>query len=216
MHLSVLENWIINNQIDPIVEMVTQDASVLQQPSSLGISLLRFAYLKQRPQIAQFIAKHQSTWDIFDICTVGKFEDLPICLIKHPDALNSYAADGFTPLALACIYGYVDMVKWLLLKGAAPNLATSDKNKNTPLHWAIVGNQFEISQVLIEHHADINKTQNEGLNALHYAAMLGNIELIVLLLEHGAKLDTKTNHNKTAADIAAEQGFTEISNLLTD
>ena len=56
--------------------------------------------------------------------------------------------DGHTPLALACMYGYVPIVKLLL--SVAQDIETRDKKDNTPLELACEAERVDIIQLLLE------------------------------------------------------------------
>lgn len=49
-----------------------------------------------------------------------------------------------------------------------------DSEGDTPLHDAISKKRDDMIQLLLEHHADLTVTNNNGFNALHHAALRGN------------------------------------------
>ena len=55
----------------------------------------------------------------------------------------------------------------------------------------IVCNNYEITKLLIENHADVNAKNDIKFTPLHYAATKNNKDLINLLLENGAKINEK-------------------------
>ena len=93
--------------------------------------------------------------------------------------LNATNANGATPLKRAIVgsahrptvYG---QVKVLLRAGADPSY--SDKNKQTPLHYAaIYGGSAATARVLIEAGSNVDATDRKGMSALQLAAVMGNI-----------------------------------------
>ena len=52
-----------------------------------------------------------------------------------------------------------------------------DKNGRTALHFAVMGEDKEIIQSLINSGADINAKTNGGERPIHKASALGNVEI---------------------------------------
>jgi len=106
---------------------------------------------------------------------------------------------GATPFLRAALCGDIEVMRWLLAKGADPKIATTDNT--TPLmaaagvgysegfiHDRSVAETLEALKLLIDQGADINAQNAGGLTALHGAAHKSGIEAIKLLVEHGASL----------------------------
>ncbi|MHC4177607.1 MAG: ankyrin repeat domain-containing protein [Planctomycetota bacterium] len=72
----------------------------------------------------------------------------------------------------------------------------------TPLHLAVLSDQREIAEFLIEKRANLNaKAKDEhGGTPLHWAAVLGRIEIARRLIEAGADVNAKDNHGFTPLD----------------
>lgn len=105
------------------------------------------------------------------------------------DARNSL---GETPLHRAVQGRQVEMVRFLLERGANPNLATYGV-KRPPLMY-VKGKEpvcLEILSLLLEHKADLHRRDCFGQNVLNFVAFAGNIEGMKLLLAHGAKVNKK-------------------------
>ena len=49
-----------------------------------------------------------------------------------------------------------------------------DSEGDTPLHDAISKKRDDMLSLLLDHHADIMITNNNGFNAIHHAALRGN------------------------------------------
>lgn len=49
-----------------------------------------------------------------------------------------------------------------------------DSEGDTPLHDAISKKRDDMISLLLEHHADLTITNNNGFNSLHHAALRGN------------------------------------------
>merc|ERR1712188_340674 len=124
--------------------------------------------------------------------------------------------DGFTPLQLACLHGYTDVIP--LLHEAGANVEARDCMRGrTPLHRAVIWDQVEVVDLLlpatesspidladllheavssgtgaacsplIKAGADVNFEDEEGDCPIHCAAANGTAEAVRLLMEAGVK-----------------------------
>jgi len=88
----------------------------------------------------------------------------------------------------------------------------------TPLYIATHKGHIEIVETLLEHGAEVDKTdKDKGITPLWIAAQEGHIEIVGTLLEHGAEVD-KTDKDKgiTPLWIAAQEGHIEIVGTLLE
>ncbi|HPD33793.1 MAG TPA: ankyrin repeat domain-containing protein, partial [Candidatus Kapabacteria bacterium] len=74
--------------------------------------------------------------------------------------------------------------------------------------------RLEICQLLINHRADVNATDNDGVTALMDAAYKGNLEICKLLINHGADVNAKTNSGWATLNYAVSRENKEIMDLL--
>ena len=78
--------------------------------------------------------------------------------------------------------------------------------------------QYQVThyQVLLEHGADANVTDNWGTTALMFAAGLGRVKYVRLLLEHGAAPNTQVEDGSTALMRASEYGYCNVVQSLLE
>lgn len=216
MDITQLETFIENGQQDEIIALLTSQPQLATQPTSHQISPLLLACYYKKQEIAKIITEFIPELNLFEACAVGKFDDVTFSIMKNPKAINSFSADGFTPLGLACYFGHDEIARYLALKGAEINVPSNNGFNVFPIHSAVANNNFNIAKMLLNNGAYPNVCQKSGIAPLHSAAQLGNIEMIILLLEHGADITLRMEGGKLPADLADEKGFNEIAAILRD
>jgi len=127
-------------------------------------------------------------------------------LEKAPGLVAARDEDLYTPLHRAAYSNHIQVVRYLLEKGADP-LATTDTGW-TPMHSAAKWNNSEIVELLLNTGTPVNTGSEGGLTALHVAAMSANCRqtLELLLMQPDIDLSLVSNNGDTAYDIAARCG----------
>lgn len=115
-------------------------------------------------------------------------------------------------LMFASMFGYIDIVKFLLANKAIPD--KSDISSNTPLLYAAQNGFTEIVEILILSGADVNKRDDYDRTALHFAANYGYLDLVKLLIQHGAELEVKNRNDNTPYDLAVMNSEIEVTKFL--
>jgi hypothetical protein len=115
--------------------------------------------------------------------------------------VNTRELCNFTPLHNAVGEGHVQIVKFLLSKGAKVDAVT--ESSRTPLHLACYNGSKEIIQLLLNFDANINIQDDEGNTPTHILAEFGWTESLSLLLEHKPDLSIKNKCGLVASELAA-------------
>ncbi|KAJ6255913.1 Ankyrin-3 [Drechslerella dactyloides] len=111
------------------------------------------------------------------VAVSAKSIELFQALMEQPDVdVHAEDVEGMTALSWVNITHSTDypleiarqMVKSLLDAGADPN--HQDKNSGAPLTYAVEAQNKECVELLLQHGADVNDDDNQGLTALHAAA----------------------------------------------
>lgn len=127
--------------------------------------------------------------------------------------LNQPDDRGRTPLVRAIQQG--EVAEALDLIAAGVDLGTRDPQGNTPLHWAVIQGQLEITRRLLEGGA--RDIQNSfGDTALLWAVIREKEGMTRLLLEGGAPADQGDREGYTPLHWAASGGNQEIVALLLE
>ena len=214
MSLEKLELCITNADLEGLDALLAEDPSLAKSNTSHHVSALMLSCYYKKPEVTALLLKYIDDINLFEASAAGKFDVVAHLVYQHPEAVNFYSGDGFTPLGLACYFGQYEIARYLVLKGADVNLPSNNGFKVYPLHSAVAGNYTQIARMLIENNAQVNVKQQAGATALHSAAQNGNIDLLILLLEHGADANVRMEGGKLPSDLAREKGFMEIAEAL--
>jgi ankyrin repeat protein len=214
MSAEKLELYITNADLSSLDALLTKNPALAKSRTSHHVSPLMLSCYYKKPEVTALLLKYLDEINLFEASAAGKFDVVANLVYTHPEAINFYAGDGFTPLGLACYFGQYEVARYLVLKGADVNLPSNNGFRVYPLHSAVAGNYTQIARMLIENNAQVNVKQQAGATALHSAAQNGNIDLLILLLEHGADVNIRMEGGKLPADLAREKGFVEIAEAL--
>ena len=136
---------------------------------------------------------------------------------RSPEAINTQDDEGMTPLACAIVQEQTDVVRFLLDKGADPNIP--NRNKLTPLDHACGRDKtiaLPLVELLLAKGAEVNPTNEPGHTPLSWAVSSDNTQLVKLLLDRGADVKTKSDVGDTILHSAADRGDAEIAALLIE
>ncbi|GMT18884.1 hypothetical protein PFISCL1PPCAC_10181 [Pristionchus fissidentatus] len=112
---------------------------------------------------------------------------------------------GWTALMIASSSGKEDIVRYLLSHPTC-NVSHSNKNGQTPLHYAASKGHAKVVSLLIENGADINGKDKYGATALHRAASQGRDDIVkILKASAGIRIDLMDGEGKTPLFLAVEE-----------
>jgi hypothetical protein len=125
---------------------------------------------------------------------------------------------GLTPLHLTAFMGHVELVNYLLEKGADVNAVQLSAGLNTgktPLYHAIVQGHVAVAKILVQRGAQVNITQMDadtetGLTPLHIAAIIGHVELVDYLLDNGANVNANEFLDQTPLQVAFDSHHNQV------
>lgn len=130
-------------------------------------------------------------------------------LVDAGAPVNELNASGCTPFYLAVSKQNVEMLRFMLLKGADVNIASKPPFEQTPLYVAVgtpgpafrkpgwnSRDQLDVIKLLLDAGADVNAQSYDGKTALMGAG--GNLTVIKLLLDAGADVNAKSTDGRPA------------------
>ena len=132
---------------------------------------------------------------LFLWCSCNETTEGAELLLSHGANINSRASKAtdtsMTLLHDAISQSNIPIVRFLLSKGADPNIMTSsrrDPTAKTCLAHAVNRNKFEVIELLIHFGANINEIFSDGSTLLHYAAWRDDVDFVRRLVNLGMNM----------------------------
>jgi uncharacterized protein len=198
---------------DEVRRLLLLDTSLIHVKEN-GLSPVLVAAYHLEPQLADFLADKTVTLNVFEAAATGRTTHLVRLLARTPEMVNAFADDGFQPLGLACFFGHLDAVDYLIKAGAAINIPSNNALHMTPLQSAVAGGHAPIVKLLLKNGAQPNVRERGGLTPLHTAAAKGDAESIQLLILAGADLHLRNDAGKLPVNLAEENGHGRAAEIL--
>jgi len=153
-----------------------------------------------------------------ELVTEDDVQAMQEAVAQDPESVNELNESGLPPLYTAALYRNQQAIDFLLEHGAVvdifacaylgkatdadillkqnPDLArATTRNGVTALHYAARAGHFDVVDILLRYHSDVNALDNRGTTALMEACHAGPWksepaeEIIQLLLDHNAQID---------------------------
>lgn len=117
------------------------------------------------------------------------------------------------PLAYACMYGKLEVVKYLLENKTADYL--QNYKVHYALNWAAMGGYLEIVKILLKFGFHVNNVDSEGNTPLAFACCYrGTKEVVEELLSFDCDIYVKNNKGKMAIEEAIGRSEFSIAHIL--
>jgi ankyrin repeat protein len=117
----------------------------------------------------------------------GNLDDVKKLVFQGVDIDSNTGSYGETPLGNAADNDHLDVLQFLLDKGARPDFA--DHEGSTPLLHACNTDHTDCALALINAGANVNLASNWRRTPLMYATQKGNDTIVKALLDHKADID---------------------------
>ena len=201
---------------DQVTALLNSEPALLTSQDEKGLGAYMAARYSGRNDIAAMLLEKGAVLDIFAASMAGAKERVLALISAHPEQVNGYSHDGWTPLHLACFFGQPEIAEALIASGADVQARSKNPMHNTPLHAAVAGRNRQAARLLLEHGANVNTRQEGGFTALHSAAQSGDVEMLRLLVDHGADVQIRAENQQNAMDLALTKGHSAIVELLDE
>ena len=135
-------------------------------------------------------------------------------LEQNPALLEARDEDeGVTPLAYAAGFGRMEVLEFLVARGADVN--ARDARGLSALHLTVYTGQLQALRYLLDKGADVKSRGPSGMGPLHFAARQRG-EIAGLLVERKADVGARDDYGNTALILAVREGAHEVVRLLVD
>jgi len=169
--------------------------------------------------------------DIFEAVEKGTVEDVRYFIEAKGVDVGVRDDEGYTPLHSAATKYEIEIVEYLISKGADVNAKSYGSRieafnltipKVTPLMWPLVniGREYLIEediipvfQCLISRGADVDAIDENGWTALHTAAHKNYLKVVQCLVQAGANINAKTKEGNTPLHFAASTKHSNVKVL---
>ena len=201
------------------------DKTTLQLSVSCGLDIVKKVYEKGCTDVNHVdfeghTALIDAVWHKYAPQVDSRLDIIRYLIDKKSNVNYKDDTKGWTALELACKLGHIDVIKYLLIKGAHIN--NINKRGRTPLHEAIISDQTnsnsnkdKVVALLLRKGAKVNTLSNDtNSSPLLSATYYGLVNIVKLLVGHGAHKKTKDIHKMTPLEVGRMNGFHSIVKLL--
>jgi len=151
---------------------------------------------------------------------MGSAEMAELFISKSLILSDSQNKLGQTPLQMAAEAGNLEMIDFLISKGADPN--HRDARGITPLHEAVINGHVEATKLLLDKGADVDLQTTDGLensdtreaSSLHLAVIFGRVEILPVIFEKNVFTARRNKDGYTPVMIAIKENHTTMLDTL--
>jgi ankyrin repeat protein len=194
---------------------------------NIMIRLLKFVLNKYNPNINNLL--NLNNYSVLHVATKKQYNKTIKLLASNPyfDVNISENSKGWTPLWIACRYGYVETLKTLISIDSIQKLGANkeqiilDINKHsnygiTPLHIACSIGHIECVNILLKmSNINVNKADKEGITPLLAASWCGHTKCVEALLNNDSiDINKASNDGTTPLMVAIRNDRYQIIILL--
>lgn len=194
--------------------LLDREPHLLEARDPDGLSLVLLATYYGRKEILGDLLARRPALTVFEAAATGVLDRVRQAVEQDASLPTAFSPDGYTALGLASFFGHLEIVNFLLGRGAEVNVASRNDMGVMPLHSAAAARELAIAEVLIENGAEVDAPSAGGSTALHRAAQNGQLAMVRLLLEHGARPNPINDEGVTPRQLARKENHTQVADLL--
>jgi len=194
--------------------LLDQDSTLLGAKNAQSQSPVLFSIYNRQKEIRDFLVLRGAVLELHEAAAAGDLARVKQLVEKDAALARSYSPDGFPVVALAAVFGNLEITKYLHAKGADINAAATNGSGYNALSGAVTSGHTEIVKWLLENGAEPNYRYSNDYSPLLNAAANGHLEILKLLQACGADLHARTSDGKNALGYAEERKHTAIAEYL--
>ena len=194
--------------------LLDQDSTLLGAKNAQSQSPVLFSIYNRQKEIRDFLVLRGAVLELHEAAAAGDLARVKQLVEKDAALARSYSPDGFPVVALAAVFGNLEITKYLHAKGADINAAATNGSGYNALSGAVTSGHTEIVKWLLENGAEPNYRYSNDYSPLLNAAANGHLEILKLLQACGADLHARTSDGKNALAYAEERKHTAIAEYL--
>ncbi len=182
-----------------VVKFLVGKGANIYAESNRGNNPLHIAALHGRKGIVEFFLSRECYTRVSVV-------DAPGVTITSYQGVNIDCASkkGCTPLQYASSSGELEVVKFLVAKGA--NIYAKDTVENKALHTAALYGHKNVVEFFLNQGLNVKEQGDFGYTPLHFAAQGGQLEVIKFLLAKGASIYDRSTGGSKPVHAAALHG----------
>src|SRR5215475_458027 len=185
--------------------LLEKDSSLLSAKNQQSQSPVLFSIYNRQKEVCDFLRSRGAPLALHEAAAAGDVARVKEFVEQDASLAKSDSPDGFPVLALAAVFGHLDVAKYLKQKGGDVNAGATNGSGYNALTGAVANGHMEIVQWLLENGAEPNYRYAGGYTPFLTAAANGHEEIVELLLAHGADIGAKSNEGKNALAYAEER-----------
>ena len=156
--------------------------------------------------------------EIFDAVKKNDVAKVKELIEKEPQQIQAKDRQGFSLLNSACNLGHIEIINFLIGKGADINQLAGRLDLTPLMECARTGN-LEVAKLLVEKGADVKIISKMGMSAMHWALANGQNQaedIALLLIEKGSKVEIKAFNGETPIMTAVRKGYLKATKALLE
>jgi ankyrin repeat protein len=197
-----------------VISLLDANPSLCSAKNDAGVSAVLMSVYTGRGDLRDLFLSRGASLELHDAAAVGNLERAKQIVDEGPAGAGSFSPDGFPVVALAAVFGHLQVAKYLAERGADVNAPATNGSGYNALTGAVAGGHTAIVAWLLKNGANANYRYGPGYSPLLTAAANGHLEIVKLLLAHGADPHAISNDGQSALALATERNHAAISEFL--
>ena len=194
--------------------LLDQDSALLNTPNAQSQSPVLFSIYNRQKEIRDLLLSRGARLELHEAAAAGDLARVKELVEKDVSLAKTFSPDGFPVLALAAVFGNLEVAKYLHEKGGDVNAVATNGSGYNALTGAVASGHTEIVKWLLANGAEPNYRYASGYTPFLTAAANGHLDILKALLACGADLHAKTNDGKNALAYAEERNHKEVAAFL--